>query len=344
MAGDLKKDAELEVEDKKAPPKEGSDDKSAPEEHGEETEDKRVTEERDEAAELEAAEDDAEREKIRERRREERRFKKARRHNAEVRTKGELAAAQTRIRELENRLSNLETRGTQGELAQVDAAIRQGQDLLNQARRARLDAQREGNWERAELLDDQIYKARRYVEDMASFKKKAEQESAAPQPMNSAMASLANSWIEENSSWYQPKGRDEDSRITRAISDGLVEDGFDPATPRYWDELTSRVKGRLPHRFESKRRSLDDDDRDGDRDRNNDRDDDDREERSRPRSVGGSGRRSTGSSSQAGDFRLSRERVEALKEAGYQPGTKEYKSMIDDYKRWDRERDERRSA
>jgi hypothetical protein len=61
---------------------------------------------------------------------------------------------------------------------------------------------------------------------------------------NPRVASLAQEWIAANP-WYDPNGRDEDSRITKAIDDGLIRDGYDPAQPDYWQELTSRVSRRL---------------------------------------------------------------------------------------------------
>ena len=58
------------------------------------------------------------------------------------------------------------------------------------------------------------------------------------------MRSLAQEWLAANP-WYDASGRDEDSRITKAIDDGLVAQGYDPKTPDYWHELTRRVSTRL---------------------------------------------------------------------------------------------------
>jgi hypothetical protein len=56
--------------------------------------------------------------------------------------------------------------------------------------------------------------------------------------------SLAQEWIAANP-WYDPNGRDEDSRVTKAIDDGLVSEGYNPASPDYWHELTRRVSSRI---------------------------------------------------------------------------------------------------
>jgi hypothetical protein len=55
---------------------------------------------------------------------------------------------------------------------------------------------------------------------------------------------FAQEWVQANP-WYDPNGRDEDSRITKAIDDGLVAEGYNPASPDYWHELTRRVSARL---------------------------------------------------------------------------------------------------
>jgi len=69
------------------------------------------------------------------------------------------------------------------------------------------------------------------------------QQVSQPAP-NPRVQSLASEWLAANP-WYDPNGRDEDSRITKAVDDGLVRDGYDPASPDYWQELTTRVSRRL---------------------------------------------------------------------------------------------------
>ena len=69
------------------------------------------------------------------------------------------------------------------------------------------------------------------------------QQVSQPAP-NPRVQSLAGEWLAANP-WYDPNGRDEDSRITKAVDDGLVRDGYDPASADYWQELTTRVSRRL---------------------------------------------------------------------------------------------------
>jgi hypothetical protein len=88
--------------------------------------------------------------------------------------------------------------------------------------------------------------ANRRAWDLSQSKQKVEQvrqQAANPGP-DPRVRSLAQEWLTANP-WYDPNGRDEDSRITKAIDDGLVSQGYDPKQPDYWHELTRRVSTRL---------------------------------------------------------------------------------------------------
>jgi hypothetical protein len=58
------------------------------------------------------------------------------------------------------------------------------------------------------------------------------------------VAGYASEWLQANP-WYDASGRDEDSRITKAIDDGMTRDGYDPSSRDYWVELTRRVSARV---------------------------------------------------------------------------------------------------
>jgi hypothetical protein len=60
---------------------------------------------------------------------------------------------------------------------------------------------------------------------------------------------LANDFLTTHKEWYDPQGRNEESAIVLAIDQGLVRDGYDPASEDYWDELKNRAARRLPERF-----------------------------------------------------------------------------------------------
>jgi hypothetical protein len=71
----------------------------------------------------------------------------------------------------------------------------------------------------------------------------ARKQSATPQ-VNPAVVNYAKEWMSANS-WYDPSGRDRDSALTKAIDNEIVQEGYNPATREYWEELTARVADAL---------------------------------------------------------------------------------------------------
>jgi hypothetical protein len=50
--------------------------------------------------------------------------------------------------------------------------------------------------------------------------------------------------------WYDPSGKDRDSRRVLMLDNEIANEGFDPATPEYWEELETRMREVLPKKFE----------------------------------------------------------------------------------------------
>lgn len=120
--------------------------------------------------------------------------------------------------------------------------------------------------------------------------------------------------------WYDVTGGDEDSRILKAIDEGVTRDGFDPRTRDYWDELEDRIAQRLPHRAY----------------KTPDADPKNPDKRGAPANLtGGSGR--TGNNKDSQSFKLSAARVQALKEAGVWDDPKARAKHIEAYKRFDQQ-------
>jgi len=157
---------------------------------------------------------------------------------------------------------------------------------------------------------------------------------------------------QEWASKYSWLGKDpDDTSIVQTIDDRLAAEGrFDPRSEEYWQELDRRVAKYLPHRFKGRGRSRDtdmgdDDDRDlearnerGGNGKGNGHDREDRDEQPRRRS-GGPRFRSGGAERQLGpnEVYLSADRLEAMREAGIEEGSAEYKSLLKRYQQWDRE-------
>ena len=272
---------------------------------------------------------DEEREAIRVRRREERRQKKELQRQREDRLRAELAARDQIINNLSQRLQTIETRGVSSDISAVDNELNQLANVYvglkqqlekgteNQDGRAVVDA------------TEKMLQVRQRAEQLQQRKQmmvRSAQQSAvaAAQTPDPRLVSHANQWISQNS-WYKVNGTDRDSRTVTALDNALTAEGWDAATPEYWEELTERVKAALPHRMNGGRAPSP------------------RVEPETRRPSGGppvaGSSRSTGSSGRSAgkDYTLSPERVEAMKELGIWNDPKRRADMIAEYKKYDKE-------
>ena len=127
---------------------------------------------------------------------------------------------------------------------------------------------------------------------------------------------LAADWMDRNP-WYDPHGKDLDSEITQRIDKKLTEEGYDPTTEDYWDELDDRIKKYVPHKSSSEYNQTN-------------------VRNQRPRSVVTSSGRDSTATTKSNEFRLSPDRVAAIKEAGMWDNAELRQKAIRNYAAWDR--------
>jgi hypothetical protein len=200
-----------------------------------------------------SSEDD--REAIRERRRLEKKERKERRDKAIGRDKVELNFLRSRNDELERRIGAVETHTQQTNLSQLDQQIQQAAYEVETSQKIIAKAVEAGN-------GDDVVQAMQYrdqamakMQQLNQHKQQQTQQVQAPrQPqVDSEVAHYAKEFMEEHS-WYDPSGKDEDSAIVLAIDNKLAQEGFDPRSEEYWDELHDRIKRRLPEKFKAARK------------------------------------------------------------------------------------------
>ena len=198
---------------------------------------------------------DAEREAIRERRRQEKLERKTRRDEAIRRDKLEMDFLRKRNDDLERRLTLQEQRSVQVDLNTIDTEIARARQEKDMAERVIAKAVAAGNGE-------DVAQALKYRDDAAQREQqltwqKQQRMAVKSQPtedgLDPRVKRLANQFM-ANNKWYNPAGEDEDSAIVIALDQTLAREGFDPATPDYWDELTDRVRRRLPEKFSAQTR------------------------------------------------------------------------------------------
>ena len=180
--------------------------------------------------------------KIRETRAKRRQLQK----QAKERSQRELALLREQNAELMRRMQALEGNTLTQNAATLDARMNEALNEVKQAEMIIAKAVEAGNGEdvavamrlrdEAKQRADQLNFAKHRVEQVAQ---QAQQPQADPRVVD-----YARQWMDAND-WYDPNGRDEDSMITKAVDNALAAEGWNPATPDYWQELTRRVSARL---------------------------------------------------------------------------------------------------
>lgn len=211
--------------------------------------------------------------------------------------KRELASRDAVINDLSTRVASVEKQSVGSQMAQVDVAIKEAEQYYNHFKHVNQQAIEQANGAAAVDAQEKMFAAQQRYNMLQNAKKQmTQQQVQKPQPLDPRMQQYAEGWMAENK-WYDPSGQDMDSDIVLKLDDRLVQEGWDPKTPEYWEELSARTKKYLPHRFNSSYNKL-------------------QGNPSGKTRVPVSGGSSNTSGAPKGTYRLSAERVKALKEAG----------------------------
>jgi hypothetical protein len=242
---------------------------------------------------------DPEAERLREQKRAKRRARKDYHKQVAAEKDVKLTLLERQNQELLERLSVLEKKSHGSDIARLNKALEDQHARILFAKQKIAEATSTGNGELLTSAQEMWFEARRQFEALEAVKKKA----VAPQRQRTIQApdpqlqKYANEWMGRNA-WYDPQGGDPDSRVALTIDQAMAEEGWNPKSPDYWDELDNRLQKYLPHRYtgeESERPTR----------------------TSRPRSaVTGSGRENASSSGGKNTFTLTPEQVRAMKDAG----------------------------
>jgi hypothetical protein len=215
---------------------------------------------------------------------------------------------------LSNRLAAVEKKTSGAELARVDKAIEDAGVQVEYAKMKMKEAVSISDGDGLAQAQEMWYEAKRKMESLEMLKKNAskhmsqtQQNIQVPDPM---VQRLAADWMEDNP-WYDPNGRNEESQIAQMIDKRLTEEGFDPTSEDYWDELDSRMSRYMPKQQSAQRSA-------------------------RPKSVMTSSGRDSTATTKSNEFRLSPDRVAAIKEAGLWDNPQARQNAIRKYAEWDR--------
>ena len=233
--------------------------------------------------------------------------------------------------EFKRRLSEVENRTRQHDVARIDKSLEDSQVRYEYAKMKLAEAVNAGDGNAVVEAQEMFEQSRQEMNQLQQIKRDAARQAQEPQQRQDVVipdASIqrnAAEWIKRNS-WYNPDATDRDSRIAKKMDEVLVEEGWDPKDPDYWDELDSRLQKSLPHRYNVAT--------------------DNNSVVRKPRNVvGSSGREASAAfgGNNRSQFVLSPERVKAMKEVGAWDNPQRKKAMVESFIKYDRENAGRRN-
>jgi len=259
--------------------------------------------------------DDDERERIREARREERKLKKQLAKQRDESARNKIKALERHNEELARRLAAVENTASSYQFAQIDKAIEDEATRVEYAKMKMMQAAQAGDAASQVEYLEQLTEAKQRLNQVQHYKQQQVEAAKSPKQnvpnqISSEVQKNATKWLKKNS-WYDPQARDTDSRIAKVVDQELAADGWDPADPEYWDELDSRLSSRLPHRYTSQGGA---------------------KKRANPTA----GSRTVASTQKAGTITLTKERVQAIRDAGAWDDVERRNKMIRAYAAYDR--------
>ena len=161
-----------------------------------------------------------------------------------------------RSEELARRLAAVESSASSFQFAQIDKAIEDETTRIEYAKMKLVQAAQNNDASSQVDLLEQLTESKTRLAQIQAYKKQQLEEAKRPKQnvpneISTEVQQLATNWLKKNT-WYDPQARDTDSRIAKVIDQELAADGWDPADPEYWEELDSRLQTRLPHRYTAK--------------------------------------------------------------------------------------------
>jgi hypothetical protein len=282
--------------------------------------------------------------------------RKERRDKAIARDKLEMNFLRHRNEELERRMMAQELRSQRQDHYTIEQRIAEAEDDARLAEQVIAKAVAEANGDdvvkAVKLRDEAVEKIRQ----LQGYRDKLAKESKQPkekQKVDPQVAAFAQEWMSKNS-WYDSQGRDLDSRLVLAIDQSLVDEGYLPKTAQYWKELDRRVRAKLPYRYHDKRTQSEDEDESDDYALDDDEpletrrakrqtNDEDGRSQSRPKkgpAVGQSSESVSGAVKKR-EIYISKDRKEALIQAGVWDDPVLRMRYVKRYQQWDKDNSSR---
>lgn len=285
--------------------------------------------------ELNEARTEADREAIRERRRQERRAKRDRQRDKVESLERQLENERRQRQEMANRLAALENSNTGTQYASLKQAEEQAGAAIKKLTEQIADATTKQDGDRAALATTRLLEAREVQAQIKHAREAMEQrarQQQAPQGRSSLSKetlAFADDFMARNK-WYKgPESDDLDSKVLSTVDRKLLDEGWNPDQKGYWDELEKRMSTYLPHRAREKSPGS------GNSGYTPATEGNQRQSQRSP--VAGASGGNSGGGGGRKTYKLSEERVRAMKEAGLWDDPAKRESAIRRYRSYDAE-------
>ena len=270
--------------------------------------------------------------------------RRQRRREAEMRLRTERDFLAQRNEQLEKQIQAVAKRQDQLDKSTLEDRIAQTEAFIRRADGVIAEAITNSKGDEAAEATTLRDNAKERLRDLKAAKAEAEERGDARPPPDPRAVARAQAWHKDNA-WFDFGRRDYDSRIAGAIDDSLYAEGYNPATQEYWDELDRRIAKQLPERVGGKKKTARVDDG---LDHDEDEDEDEQEERpvkkkskvnGKKPGLGGPKFRSGGPGRdlKANEVYLSRERIQAMQEAGVWDDPVLRAKYLKQYRKYDQE-------
>lgn len=248
----------------------------------------------------------------RERRRREKRMRREKQRRKDAMRDAEIARLQQELRQMKEATGSFVQKS---ELGAIESERKEIINVYNTAQKVMEAAITEGDGKKfaeAKAISDKAFSRYNFLEAQKAKYVEEETETAreeekAPDIVGEQGKRYGLAWVKKNSSWYDPKGGNLDSKIALAIDTDLYNEGYDPNTKEYWDEFDDRCRERLPHRYKSEKSGNE-----------------------KPKQTVGGGSRDSNPASYK-SITVPKEFLQSLKAAGYEKGSAKYNSAVKHY-------------
>lgn len=165
-----------------------------------------------------------------------------------------IAAQSSRLEELERRQNASDARWQGVNKAEVDKAINDTAAIYEKAKKDSLEAFNEGDGAKHLLALETMKNADDRYKQLHGMKQNIERAPAANSATNGQakqdprVTKKLKEW-EARNDWYDPASGDADSAVTQTIAGVLIQEGFDPKSEEYWDELDERITKYMPDKL-----------------------------------------------------------------------------------------------